>query len=154
MPTSAHITSTALARFITTCTYMTQKTQMIIKMKINSTKKVSRLQPQQHRCTQTTILVDRTHTVQTMRGMTTIIISNTNNNTSRPRNVAVRKMVPTYIFWCLWKEKNDRTFEDKERSLEDILSLFYSTLYSWTAVVIFPLSLSFSDFLVRFIHSS
>jgi hypothetical protein len=45
---------------------------------------------------------------------------------------------------------NNRNFEDKERSLEEILSLFYDTLYLWTAAFVSPLSLSYSDFLVRF----
>jgi hypothetical protein len=47
----------------------------------------------------------------------------------RPRSAAVYKMVPTCLFWCVWKEKNDRYFEDRERTLGGILSLFYETLY-------------------------
>jgi hypothetical protein len=43
----------------------------------------------------------------------------------RPRSAVIWKMVPTYILWCVWKEINDRCFEDLERSLEDILSFFF-----------------------------
>jgi hypothetical protein len=71
-------------------------------------------------------------------------------SSGRPRSAAVWKMVPTCLFWCLWREMNDRNFEDRERSLEEILSLFFETLYLWTAAFVSPLSLSFSDFLVRF----
>jgi hypothetical protein len=71
-------------------------------------------------------------------------------SSGRPRSAAVWKMVPTCLFWCLWREMNDRNFEDRERSLEEILSLFYDTLYLWTAAFVSPLSLSYSDFLVRF----
>jgi hypothetical protein len=71
-------------------------------------------------------------------------------SSGRPRSAAVWKMVPTCIFWCLWKERNDRNFEDREKSLEDILSFFYETLFLWTAAFVSPLSLSFSDFLVYF----
>ena len=39
---------------------------------------------------------------------------------------------------------NDRCFIDRERTLGQILSLFYKTLY------VSSLSISFSDFLVRF----
>jgi hypothetical protein len=54
----------------------------------------------------------------------------------RPRSVAVWKMVPTCLFWCVWKERNDRCFEDKERMLGTILSLFYDTLYLWTVAYV------------------
>jgi hypothetical protein len=37
-----------------------------------------------------------------------------------------------------------------ERSLGKILSLFYETLYLWTAAFVSPLLLSFSNFFVRF----
>jgi len=39
------------------------------------------------------------------------------------------KMMPICIFWCVWKEINNRCFEDLERSLEDILPSFFHTLY-------------------------
>jgi hypothetical protein len=32
-------------------------------------------------------------------------------------SVVVWKMV---LSWCLWREKNDRSFEDRERILEEI----------------------------------
>jgi hypothetical protein len=50
-------------------------------------------------------------------------------SSGRPRTVAVRKMVPMCLFWCLWKEMNDINFEDKERSTENIIYLFFETLY-------------------------
>jgi hypothetical protein len=40
---------------------------------------------------------------------------------------------------------NDRNFEDREKTGK-ILSLFYETLYLWTAAYVSPLSLSYSDF--------
>jgi hypothetical protein len=45
---------------------------------------------------------------------------------------------------------NDRSYEDKEKTLGEILSLFYETLYLWTVAYVSPLSISVSDFLVRF----
>jgi hypothetical protein len=36
------------------------------------------------------------------------------------RCVAVWKMVPLCLLWCLWKEQNDRSFEDREMTLEEI----------------------------------
>jgi hypothetical protein len=68
----------------------------------------------------------------------------------RPRSAAVWKMLPTCRFWCLWKEKNDRNFEENERSMGDIISMLFETLYLWTTAYVSPLSISFSDFLFRF----
>jgi hypothetical protein len=63
----------------------------------------------------------------------------------------VWKMVLTCLFWTLWRERNNRSFEDLERSLEAIISsLFHNFLYLWTAVFVSPLSISHDDFLVRF----
>jgi hypothetical protein len=46
-------------------------------------------------------------------------------SSGRPRNTAVWKMAPICLFWCLWREKNNRSFEDLESTLEEILSSFY-----------------------------
>jgi hypothetical protein len=70
------------------------------------------------------------------------------------RSAAVWKMVPTCLFWCLWQEKNNRCFEDLERSFEDILSSCFHTLYLWTAAHLSPLSISYDDFFTRFSLSS
>jgi hypothetical protein len=45
-------------------------------------------------------------------------------------------------------------FESKERTLEEILSSFYETLYLWTVAYVSPLSIIYSHFLVRFALSS
>jgi len=68
----------------------------------------------------------------------------------RPRSAAIWKMVPICLLWCVWKEINNRCFEDLERSLEDILLLFFHTLYLWTVAFVTLLSLSFGDFFARF----
>jgi hypothetical protein len=59
----------------------------------------------------------------------------------RPRSVVILKMVTICLFWCLWKEINNRCFEDLERFLEDILTLFFHTLYLWIVAFVFSLSL-------------
>jgi hypothetical protein len=56
-------------------------------------------------------------------------------------------MVPTCLFWYF-------TFEDKERTMGQIISLFFETLYLWTTAFVSHLSISFSNFLVRFALSS
>ena len=45
---------------------------------------------------------------------------------------------------------NDKNFEDRERMLGKVLSLFYETLYLWTTVLLSTLLVSYSDFFVDF----
>jgi hypothetical protein len=42
------------------------------------------------------------------------------------------------------------SMEDKERTLEEIKSLFFNTLYLWTAAFVSPLLISYHDFLIIF----
>jgi len=58
--------------------------------------------------------------------------------TSGRPSAAIWKMVPTCLLWCVWNERNNRCFEDLERSLEDILASFFHTLYLWTATFVSP----------------
>jgi hypothetical protein len=55
---------------------------------------------------------------------------------------------------CLWRERNDRQFEDKERTIEKLISFFFHSFYSWTVVFLAPLVFSFNDFLILFSSSS
>jgi hypothetical protein len=45
---------------------------------------------------------------------------------------------------------NDRCFEDRESTLEEMKSLFFNTLYIWIAAYISPLMVSYHYFLVLF----
>lgn len=72
----------------------------------------------------------------------------------RLKSATIWKMVPTYILWCVWKERSIKCFEDLERSSDDILTSFFHTLYLWIEAFVSPLSLSVNDFLVRFSISS
>jgi hypothetical protein len=67
----------------------------------------------------------------------------------RRRSVAVWKMVPTCLFWCLWQKRNNRYFEDLERFLEDILSYCFHTLYLLTVAHLSSVSISYDDFLTH-----
>jgi hypothetical protein len=42
----------------------------------------------------------------------------------RSQSAVVWKMVSLCIMWCLWSERNERFFEDSEKSLEDLLHFF------------------------------
>jgi hypothetical protein len=57
-------------------------------------------------------------------------------------SAAVWKMVPICILWCVWKERNFRCFED--------LRIPWRILLLRLEAFLSPVSISFSDFLVRF----
>jgi hypothetical protein len=46
---------------------------------------------------------------------------------------------------------NDISFEDCEKTLEEIKSLFFYNLYLWAVVFVYPLVISYHDFLVLFL---
>jgi hypothetical protein len=46
------------------------------------------------------------------------------------------------------------SIEDKERTIEELISFFLHSLYSWTAAYLAPLVISYNDFLVLFSSSS
>jgi hypothetical protein len=56
------------------------------------------------------------------------------------------KMVPICLFWCVWKERNNRCFKDLERSMKDILAFVFSYFVSLDGCFCVPL-LSYVDFL-------
>jgi hypothetical protein len=75
-------------------------------------------------------------------------------SSSRNRSAVVWKMMLICIFWSIWRERNNRCFEDLESSLEEILASLLYSLYSWIAAYLSPLSLSYAGFLSGFSFSS
>jgi hypothetical protein len=57
----------------------------------------------------------------------------------RPMSATVWKMTPICLFWCLWRERNNRSFEDLEKTSEEIflLSHFVSLDYGLCVLLIF-----------------
>jgi hypothetical protein len=49
---------------------------------------------------------------------------------------------------------NDRSFEDRKRMLEELVSFFFYTLYLWTTAFVAHFLLNFHDFLVFISPSS
>jgi hypothetical protein len=66
------------------------------------------------------------------------------------RSVVVWKMAPSCLLWCLWKEMNDRSFEDRKKTLEEI-KLYFSTHCIFRQLLfVFPFVISYHYFLVLF----
>ena len=52
----------------------------------------------------------------------------------RHRNIDLWRIVPHCLLWCIWCERNARSFEGCERSMLEIKSLFLHTLLDWSVV--------------------
>jgi hypothetical protein len=61
----------------------------------------------------------------------------------RSRSAVVWKMVPSCLMWCLWRERNDRNFEDKDMTFEELItsSFFFFIFFVYLDCYI-PSSLS------------
>ena len=53
----------------------------------------------------------------------------------RHRNSAIWMDVPHCLMWCIWRERNNRRFEDLERSVLDLKLFFLKTLLDWVIVL-------------------
>ena len=53
----------------------------------------------------------------------------------RHRNAAIWIAMPHCLMWCIWQERNNRHFEDLERSVSDLKLFFLKTLLDWVVVL-------------------
>jgi len=51
------------------------------------------------------------------------------------QSAAVWKMVPSSLMWCFWRERYDRSFENRERMVVELKCSFFNTLYHWTTAL-------------------
>ena len=69
----------------------------------------------------------------------------------RHRNIDLWRAVQHCFLWCLWRERNGRCFEGKERSILEIKSLLLHSLFDWSSVFT---SFSCSNVFVMLDHSN
>jgi hypothetical protein len=50
---------------------------------------------------------------------------------SSRRTTMVWRVVPNCVFWCVWRERNARHFEDSETSIPELKSRFFQLLFEW-----------------------
>ena len=50
------------------------------------------------------------------------------------QNAVIWRAVPHCVLWCLWRERNARTFEGCETSVVDLKLHFYRLLLDWLSV--------------------
>ena len=63
------------------------------------------------------------------------------------RNGYIWLIVLHYLLWCLWRKRNGRCFEDKEKSISNLKLFFFRTLMVWLAALQNQSFSSFLDFL-------
>jgi hypothetical protein len=59
----------------------------------------------------------------------------------------VWNLVPSCLMWTLWRERNNRTFENIEGSVGKIIETFFGSLFDWSCAWGLILSSSVGDFL-------
>ena len=57
------------------------------------------------------------------------------------------RAAPLCLLWTLWKERNERVFNDIKRSNQDLEHSFLYTLVNWARVFIEDHTLSMIDFI-------
>lgn len=60
------------------------------------------------------------------------------------------KMVLSCIVWCILRERNDRSFEDRERMVVELNVFFFNILYHWVAAYNYFHISNFQDYLALF----
>ena len=63
------------------------------------------------------------------------------------RNFMIWRVIPHCLMWCVWRERNRRSFENCERSYVEIKYFFLRSLYDWVAGWGIHPCLSFLEFL-------
>jgi hypothetical protein len=41
------------------------------------------------------------------------------------------RLAPLCLMWCLWRERNERSFEDRESDLLEIKKIMLQSLFAW-----------------------
>ena len=58
-------------------------------------------------------------------------------NFRRHRNIVIWRFVPHCLMWCIWRERNSRSFKGREWSIIEFKSFFFFTLLEWCLVLPF-----------------
>ena len=72
-------------------------------------------------------------------------------------SIRIRKvwdMVPLCVFWCIWWERNSRSFEGKERNLMEVKGTVLRTLLDWSkaaGIISFSSVLDFLDYCIAWV---
>lgn len=64
-----------------------------------------------------------------------------------PQIAPLWKMAPIYLLWCIWRQMNNRSFDDREWTMDELKAFSFNTLFLYATAIGFK-GLSVHDFLV------
>jgi hypothetical protein len=64
----------------------------------------------------------------------------------------VRNAIPSFLMWCIWRERVARSF-NRERESLDLWTCFFKFLFEWISVTAFLHVSSYADFCSLFSRS-
>ena len=62
-------------------------------------------------------------------------------------NSNIWNLIPGYLMWIVWSKQNHRTFENMEKTLDELKVLCQRSLFEWSRCCGFTDSLSLSEFM-------
>ena len=62
-------------------------------------------------------------------------------------NSNIWNLIPGYLMWIVWLKQNHRTFENMEKTLDELKVLCQRSLFEWSRCCGFTDSLSLSEFM-------
>jgi hypothetical protein len=75
------------------------------------------------------------------------LLSSWGNSLGRGQVQQIWKQVPLCVMWGLWRERNDRHFEDVEMSVLELCRNVLNTLFVWVSAHHSPTRVTFAKFL-------
>ena len=68
-------------------------------------------------------------------------------NFGRHQHINIWRAIPHCLMWCVWKERNARTFEGCEQTVAELKLLFLHMLFDWTSAIGLCRSSTLLDFI-------
>ena len=65
----------------------------------------------------------------------------------RHQHINIWRAIPHCLMWCVWKERNARTFEGCEQTVAELKLLFFRMLFDWTSATGLCRSSTLLDFI-------
>ncbi|KAG2724443.1 hypothetical protein I3760_01G016700 [Carya illinoinensis] len=59
-----------------------------------------------------------------------------NRHHQNPQMAATWRMAPLCLLWCIWIERNERCFNNKERAQGDLWNFFCTFFVQWLSVIV------------------
>ena len=67
---------------------------------------------------------------------------------------SIWNLVPSYLMWSVWRERNARTFENTCRSADQLQEIFVNSLYDWSRVWGLTTANTVAEFIVSLVSVS